>query len=283
MEKNQAMISEEPMEEGAELAALFPNIGSQLRGALSTLYLAARQVATPAMREQFQDMDSKAALIDQSYFRLLRMVQNLDDSAYITGQRLYYKDYFDIVEPVGRICAEIGDLAAVKGVSLRFSCPMETHICLHDPRSMKILLLQLLSNAVKFTESGGSVSVSLAVKGERVDLSVTDTGCGIAPDLLPTLFDRYLHSGRMDPPQHGLGLGLPICRAIAEAHGGVILAESKPGRGSKFTLSIPNLTMNPSQLKFCEPRPEYTGGFSPALLALCDSLPPQAFLLRNKS
>ncbi len=264
------------------LTALFPNVASQFRGALSTLYLAARQLAPPEAREQSDEADAKAAFMDQSYYRLLHMVHNLDDAAYLLGKRLYYKSFLDIVNPIGRICGQAGDLAAMKGITLKFTCPMDRHICLHDPKAIKTALYQLLSNAVKFTDDGGTISVNLRLKDGSIDLSVADTGCGISEELLPTLFDRYCHTSRMDPPRHGLGLGLSICRSIAEGHGGVVLAESRPGKGSTFTLSIPDIQSEGGILQFHEPPAEYLGGFNPLLLALADSLPREAFLLRSE-
>ncbi|MFR3923609.1 MAG: ATP-binding protein [Dysosmobacter welbionis] len=105
-----------------------------------------------------------------------------------------------------------------------------------------------------------------------VRLSVSDTGCGIQEDQIPFLFDRYLHDDAMAPQPHGLGLGLPICQHIAERHGGTMIAESRPGQGSRFTLSLPDRrcgTADVSDVKF-----DYNGGFNPLLLALADALPP---------
>ena len=107
----------------------------------------------------------------------------------------------------------------------------------------------------------------------------SDTGCGIQEDQIPFLFDRYLHDDAMAPQPHGLGLGLPICQHIAERHGGTMIAESRPGQGSRFTLSLPDRrcgTADVSDVKF-----DYNGGFNPLLLALADALPPQAFSQRH--
>jgi signal transduction histidine kinase len=115
--------------------------------------------------------------------------------------------------------------------------------------------------------------------GKKVLLSVTDTGCGIPAERLETLFDRYRHPEQMDPPPHGLGLGLPLCRCLAERQGGTLLAESRPGQGSRFTLSLPDRQVEGgvSDVPF-----DYSGGFNRTLLALADALPAQAFLLRSQ-
>ena len=142
-----------------------------------------------------------------------------------------------------------------------------------------MLFRSLLSNAFKFTPAGGTVTVGVRFSGKRALLSVSDTGCGIQEDLMPFLFDRYLRDEVQAPDPHGLGLGLAICQHIAERHGGTMIAESRPGQGSRFTLSLPDRrcgTADVSDVKF-----DYSGGFNPLLLALADALPPQAFSQRH--
>ena len=96
---------------------------------------------------------------------------------------------------------------------------------------------------------------------------------------METLFDRYLHPQEPDLLAHGLGLGLPLCRRLAEAQGGTLLAESRVGKGSRFTVSLPlrQVDVSVSDVAF-----EYGGGFNRTLLGLADALPAKAFLLRNQ-
>jgi heavy metal sensor kinase len=102
------------------------------------------------------------------------------------------------------------------------------------------LLLNLLDNAIKYTPSGGRITAGWGINGKQVELWVRDTGVGIAPEHLPRIFDRFY---RVDKARSradgGSGLGLSICRWIAEAHGGSISVESIPGQGSTFTVHLP--------------------------------------------
>ncbi len=102
------------------------------------------------------------------------------------------------------------------------------------------LLLNLLDNAVKYTPPNGSITVAWALEGDSAELRVSDTGPGIAAEHLPRIFDRFY---RVDSARSradgGAGLGLSICRWIAEAHGGSIVAESEPGAGSTFIVRLP--------------------------------------------
>lgn len=259
--------------------SLFPSIASQIRGELGNLHLAASRLAPAENRERDAELDRTAALMDQSYYRLLRLVNILSSAAALAEAHPIPLQNRDLVEFVGEICDRAGDLAASLGVDVSFSCSMVRHVCAINPELLEQLIFHLLSNSLKFTPEGGSVTVELQQQGNRMLLSVTDTGRGISSEHLATLFNRYLHTERQDPSPHGLGLGLSLCRRIAERHGGMLMAESHPDRGSRFTLSLPDRQTESgvSDVPF-----DYTGGFNRTLLALADALPPKAFLLRNQ-
>ena len=169
--------------------------------------------------------------------------------------------------------------AAHLGLNLRFVCAIERHICAVAPEALEQILGHLLSNAFKFTPAGGTVTVELRRLSGRVLISVEDTGTGIPEETLATLFDRYLHADQPSPPPHGLGLGLPLCRRLAEGHGGTLMAESRPGKGSRFTLSLPDQQKG---TEVSDIAIDYSGGFNQTLLSLADALPVDAFLIRNQ-
>lgn len=262
-----------------QLASLFPSVAAQLRGALSTLHLAAAQLAPADARERDPALDAKAALMDQSYYQVLRLVNSLSSAECLVDDRPLPLQDRDLVDLVGEVCEKAAALAPLLELDLRFVCALDRHVCAVAPDGIEQLLYHLLSNAFKFTPAGGTVTVELRVVRKMVLLSVTDSGCGIPEERIPTLFDRYLHAGQTDPPPHGLGLGLPLCRRIAERHGGTLMAESHPGKGSRFTLSLPDEQVGGgvSDVPF-----DYAGGFNRTLLALADALPAKAFLLRSQ-
>lgn len=107
-----------------------------------------------------------------------------------------------------------------------------------DRESVRQAASIVLDNAVKYTPEGGEVEVAVRERGHAVELEVADNGVGIPEEQLPFIFERF-HRADPSRTQGGAGLGLSIARQIAEAHGGVIEAESRPGRGSTFTLSLP--------------------------------------------
>jgi PAS domain S-box-containing protein len=110
-----------------------------------------------------------------------------------------------------------------------------------DMKRLLQVLNNVLANAVKFTPEGGTVSLRCAVEGERLILSVQDTGVGVAPEFLPFMFDRFRQADSRSTRSHGgLGLGLSIARHIVEQHGGTIGASSDgPDRGTTITIALP--------------------------------------------
>src|SRR5881396_3548395 len=145
---------------------------------------------------------------------------------------------------------ETGELLAEEaGVKMEVATPAEPVIVPVDASRIRQLILNLLTNAVKYTPAGGSVRLQLGPADGRVTLSVADSGVGIAPGDLPHIFDRFWRadSARTRTGERsGVGLGLAICKWIAEAHGGTIDVQSRPGRGTTFTVTLPRETTAPT-------------------------------------
>jgi signal transduction histidine kinase len=128
-------------------------------------------------------------------------------------------------------------LAQDAGLMLNQSLENPVVVAGNQPRLQR-LFSNLLDNAIKYTPSGGSVSVALRAEGEAAVVRVRDTGCGINARDMPRIFDRFYRAeSQQNSP--GNGLGLALARAIATAHGGTIGVESAPGKGSMFIVQIP--------------------------------------------
>jgi signal transduction histidine kinase len=124
-----------------------------------------------------------------------------------------------------------------KGVDLLVEKPQAPLRLSCDRNRVEMAVSNLIGNAVKFTEKGGTVRVSMTPEDLMVRFDVSDDGPGIAPQDLPLVFERF-YRGR-GAQSEGAGLGLAIVKSIARAHGGSISVESAPGKGSRFTLRIP--------------------------------------------
>ncbi|HEX6861775.1 MAG TPA: HAMP domain-containing sensor histidine kinase, partial [Thermoanaerobaculia bacterium] len=130
--------------------------------------------------------------------------------------------------------------AAERGLEYAFVPGADGVIVHADPEKMQQVLLNLVTNAIKFTEPGGRVTLGYEVEGDAVLIRVRDTGRGIAPDKLPGIFEPFVQVDRerTDAAHQGVGLGLAISRELARAMGGELSAESAPGEGSTFTLRL---------------------------------------------
>ncbi len=138
-----------------------------------------------------------------------------------------------------------------KGVALRFAAQAANgeRVLSADPDKLSQAVINLLSNALKFTPAGGQVEVQVASGPEGAEIRVADSGVGIGPEDLPRIFERFY---RVDSSRNratgGVGIGLSIAKAIVEAHGGTISAASQPGRGSEFRIRLPELRPSSSSL-----------------------------------
>ncbi|MDY3281221.1 sensor histidine kinase [Dysosmobacter sp.] len=260
---------------------LLARTAAQLRSAMEGIPAAAAALAPPEDRDGDPALDARAALLDQGCYRLGRLAANLTMAARLQGGSPLYPADRDIVALTEQVCRRCVSLGALLELNVTFRCTLPAHVCAVDRDSYEHLLLQLLSNAFKFTPAGGSVTVELRRASGRVLLSVWDTGSGIPAELLPTLFTHCLRQeGPSALPPHGLGLGLLLCRRIAQAHGGSMVAETRPGEGSTVTLSLPDRQVGrPPEADLPA---DGAGGFNPTLLGLADALPPAAFLLREE-
>ncbi|HYG57466.1 MAG TPA: ATP-binding protein [Symbiobacteriaceae bacterium] len=130
--------------------------------------------------------------------------------------------------------------AGAKGVHFDYAPAADVPEIQVDPDRMKQVLLNLLGNALRHTPEGGAITLAVGAAGEGVIITVADTGEGISPEDLPHVFDRFYRADKSrSRAGGGSGLGLAISRGIVAAHGGSIQAESTPGKGSRFSVTLP--------------------------------------------
>ena len=130
------------------------------------------------------------------------------------------------------------------GITVTSSMPDQPVRLPVDRQRIREMLLNLVTNAIKYTPTGGTIDVSLAEQDTGVSLTVRDTGIGIAAGDLPHIFERFWRAdpaGSRTGDRPGTGLGLAITKWIAEAHGGSITVQSRPGRGTVFTVLLPRV------------------------------------------
>jgi len=267
-------MSEDIFKNG-DLQGVLQQVAGQLKGSLGNIYSALDRIAPAQLRDESSQLDQDAAVLCQSYYRILRLANNLADAAHLTDISPARLTNDDIVGFCRTIIQKAEVPAELLGLEVELVCKKSSHIIAMNADRMERLLLNLLSNAFKFTPKGGKITLEVKIGTKFVELRLTDTGIGIPADRMDTVFERYLQADRLEPPPHGLGLGLPICRRIAQEHGGGIVLTSQEGKGTTVIVSLPNQKSPLQELKTFTP--DYAGGFNRTLVELSDALPRQAF------
>lgn len=207
-----------------------------------------------------------AQLINDSGQHLLSVVNGiLDMSKMESGSFEIVPEPFAPRPALLNCCNLLALKARDSGIDLVTRAPENLPEVVGDPRAFKQILLNLVSNAIKFTERGGTVTVSAAVEGTRLVLRVTDTGVGIAEEDLKRLGDPFFQAGKTYQRRHeGTGLGLSIVKSLVRMHGGEIEVQSQIDCGTTVTVSLPlalpagsNVTtLNPA-MPADSPAPDY--------------------------
>ena len=231
------------------LRQILPSLAVQIRIPLGNMYSTLQRLLRryPATGEEL-------APFYQSYYRMLRLAGNLSDAQELTSEEPLPLANEDIVAFVHQICLQAETPAELCGQRIIFQSSKSAHIMAFHPSSIERLLLNLLSNSMKFSGKGCLITVFPAVP----------------------LFTPYLHAGPRDSSPRGLGLGLLLCRRAALGHGGNLLVSSLPNVGTKVTVSLPNIRASHSLLR--DSVLDYAGGFNHTLVELSDALPAAAFL-----
>ena len=165
----------------------------------------------------------------------------LDVSGILAGKLRVEPRPMDLAAVVEAAVQSVRAAALAKSIALRTSVPAGRFVIDGDPDRIDQVVANLLSNALKFTPAGGAIDVRLERDGAHARLTVTDSGVGIAPDVLPHVFDRFRQADSSTTRLHGgLGLGLALVRYLVEAHGGSVRAESPGiGGGASFVIALP--------------------------------------------
>jgi cell cycle sensor histidine kinase DivJ len=188
-----------------------------------------------------------AQLINDSGQHLLSVVNGiLDMSKMESGNFEISPEPFAPRAALISCCSLLALKAVENGIDLVTRIPEDLPAMTGDPRAFRQVALNLMSNAIKFTERGGQVTVSAGVEGSRLVLGVTDTGVGIAADDLKRIGDPFFQAGKTYQRRHeGTGLGLSIVKSLVGLHGGELAVRSKIDEGTTVTVSLP-LTFMPS-------------------------------------
>jgi len=175
-------------------------------------------------------------------YRLSKLINNIVDSSKIqAGFFELNLSNNNIVEVVEDIVMSVTNFTDSKGLDIIFDTDTEEKNIACDPEKIERIVLNLISNAIKFSDKGDEIFVDVKDKNEFVEISVEDNGIGIEEKDLETIFDRFKQVDKsLSRNVEGTGIGLNLVKSIVELHGGSIYAQSEFGKGSKFTVRLPS-------------------------------------------
>lgn len=231
----------------------FANISHEVRTPIniiySTIQLLHNQKANGA--DKFLECYNKYEKgIKQNILRILRLVNNIIDVTNIKSNYVQM-DFcnYDIVMLVEDITMSVVNYVEAYGIDIMFDTTVEEHKIKCAPEQMERVILNLISNAIKFTDKGGKILVDIKISDKWVDIRVKDTGIGVPENMKTKIFKRFVQGDKsLNRNSEGSGIGLALVKSIVESHEGVVMVEETSTKGSVFLVKLPNIVMDESDL-----------------------------------
>jgi len=223
----------------------FANISHELKTPLNVIFASAQLInvycKNGSLDEKKDSVNKYLNSIKQNSYRLSKLINNIVDLSKIeSGFFQLNLSNNNIVSVVEEIVMSVTALTESKGLNIIFDTNIEEKIIACDPEKIERIVLNLISNAIKFSNKGDEILVYINDKDEFVEISVKDNGIGIEADQLDLIFDRFKQVDKsLSRNAEGTGIGLSLVKSIVELQGGSISVESEFGKGSKFTVVLP--------------------------------------------
>ena len=248
-------------------------LSHELRNPLAPILNAALLLRLHSNRNRLQGIENpilqqSASIIERQVGQLERIVDELLEVSRITTGRIQlHQDRIAVGVVVENAVATVRSLVDQRKHELTVSLPTKA-IWLHaDAARLEQVVVNLLTNAAKYTDRGGHIWLTVQQEGEEALLSVRDTGIGIASEILPRIFDLFTQAERsLDRAQGGLGIGLALVQRLVEMHGGTVTATSALGQGSEFVMRLP--VVSPPSAQASSPIAETAQPNGPSLRVL---------------
>lgn len=240
----------------------------ELRSTMTGTMICADQLSQHLESDDLEAQEQLSRLI-RGLHRTLRLIGNMSDAH--DWPHTNRQTSCNVGKVVDEIFEKVHTLSESKGITLTY-VPLEEEVfTMLDREQIERAVLNMLSNALKFTPSGGTIQVSLTRSGRILRLSVLNSGSGIPENILNTIFSRYLRQPGLEDSRFGLGLGMTLIRNAAAAHGGTVLIDQAKGCRVTITIAI----RHSATASFRSPilGLDYAGERDHALLELSDVLP----------
>ena len=255
-------------------------------GELRSLALAARELREPLTKviitadRLFPDVSDpetkqQMARLNRGLHQMLRILGNMSDAGRnVAASR---QETWDIGKLFDEVFEKAEALVAHTGITLTYEGLSEDVLCLADAEQLERAVLNILSNAIKFTPKGGSIEAKLTRHGRMLRLSILDSGSGIAENVRSSVFSRYLRQPAIEDTRYGIGLGMVLIRSAAAHHGGTVLIDQPQGRGTRITMTLAIRQNTNHLLRSPVMRVDYAGERDHGLIELSDYLPAELY------
>ncbi len=247
----------------------------ELRDPLSNVMASANSIFSPGALQKDDKSRNQLARMNRSLFQMMRILGNMSDAdRYAVVSR---QETIAIREELGEIFRKAQSLISHTGIRLDYTPLQESIYCLADKEQLERAVLNMLSNAVKFTPEGGTIEASVTRNSHILRLSIQDSGEGIAENVRASVFHRYLRQLSIEDNRFGIGLGMVLIRCTAAHHGGTVLIDHPAEKGTRITMTM-EIRQHPGNLlRSPMSRVDYAGGYDHALLELSESLPASVY------
>jgi signal transduction histidine kinase len=217
------------------------NVSHELRTPLTSIRMYAEMLEMSGVRLSEHERQAQLAVIQSECGRLERLIDAVLDFASLTrGTKKFHFEYEEVGALVQAAATEFGEQATAAGFHYAIEVEPDLPELQLDADAIRQVLFNLLSNALKYSDTERWIAVRTSRHGEEIAIEVEDHGIGIAPADQHRIFeDFYRVDQRLSSARRGVGLGLTLVRRIVEAHRGRVAVESVPGRGSRFTVWLP--------------------------------------------
>lgn len=250
---------------------------------LSAFALAAQHLRLPMntvfLAAETMDDRQKAGQITQSLCKMHRIICNMADASRYYEQKAFCGESTDLNQFFAEALEKATALVSETGVKLNYTALPHAVTGIADRQMLERAILNLISNAVKFSPKGSTVDIKLTRKEHTLSFTVRDAGEGVPADIQKTIFTRYLRRPGIEDSRHGLGLGFSVVRSAAINHGGTVLIDYPEEGGTRVTMTLDLRPRKNSVLRspIQVPTVDYAGGHDHALLELSDVLPCSAY------
>lgn len=253
----------------------------ELREPLASVMITADRIFPVSQLDQDPNTREQVARINRGLYQMLRVISNMADAnryASDSGANMEIRDVCGILRET---FSKAAALVEQTGITLEYTDYPERIYSLVDAEKLERAVLNVISNAVKFTAPGNSIHAKLTRQKNKLYLSIQDTGCGIVEALRPGIFSRYTREPGLEDGRFGIGLGFVLIRSTAAMHGGTVLVDQPGKTGTRITMTLAIRPGEGDQLRSPAFRVDYSGERNHGLLELSDVLPAYLYAPEN--